>query len=103
MPAKPPPFQLYFEPFFLESYAVLSPKERKVIDKAVEYLAGNPRHPSLKIHKAKNVSAKYSVGGNDVFIAYASITLRITFEYGPEPGTIALRNCDHHESGERKM
>ncbi len=103
MPAKPPPFQLYFEPFFLESYAVLSPKERKVIDKAVEYLAGNPRHPSLNIHKARNVSAKYPVGGNDVFIAYASITLRITFEYGPEPGMIALRNCGHHESSERKM
>ncbi len=103
MLSKAPPFQLYFEPIFLESYAVSSPKERKAIDKAVQYLAGNPRHPSLNIHKAKNVSAKYPVGGNEVFIAYASISLRMTFEYGPEPGMIALRNCGHHESGERKM
>jgi hypothetical protein len=29
--------------------------------------------------------------------------LRMTFEYGPEPGMIALRNCGHHESSERKM
>ncbi len=103
MPVKAAPFELYFEPFFLESYALLSPKERKAIDKAVEYLAGNPRHPSLNIHKAKNGSAKYPVGGQDVFIAYASTSLRITFEYGPEPGMIALRNCGHHESSERKM
>jgi len=103
MPAKIPPFQLYFEPFFLESYAVLLLKEQKAIDKALDYLAGNPRHPSLNVHKAKNVSAKYPVGGNEVFIAYASRTLRITFEYGPEPGMIALRNCGYHESSERKM
>jgi hypothetical protein len=103
MPTRVPPFQLYFERIFLESYAVLSPKERKTIDKAVEYLADNPRHPSLNIHKAKNVSAKYHSGGHEVFMAYASMTLRITFEYGPEPGMIALRNCGHHESSERKM
>jgi hypothetical protein len=103
MPAKIPPFQLYFEPFFLESYAILLSKEQKAIDKALDYLAGNPRHPSLNVHKAKNVFAKYPVGGNEVFIAYASRTLRITFEYGPEPGMIALRNCGPHESSERKI
>ena len=74
-----------------------------MVEKALEHLAGNPRHPSLNIHKAKNVSAKYPIGGRDVFIAYASKTLRITFEYGPEPGRIALRNCGHHEFSERKM
>ena len=103
MPTKIPPFQLVFEPVFLESYAVLLPKEQKAIDKALDYLADNPRHPSLNVHKAKNVFAKYPVGGNEVFIAYASRTLRITFEHGPEPGMIALRNCGHHESRERKI
>jgi len=103
MPTKILPFQFYFGPFFLESYAILSLKEQKAIDKALDYLAGNPRHPSLNVHKAKNVFAKYSVGGNEVFIAYASRTLRFTFEYGPEPGMIALRNCGHHESSERKI
>jgi hypothetical protein len=103
MPGKAPPFQLYFEPFFLESYAVLSSQEQKTIDKALVYLAANPRHPSLNVHKAKNILAKYPVGGHEVFIAYASRTLRITFEYGPEPGLIALRNCGHHDPTERKM
>jgi hypothetical protein len=86
MPAKASPFVLYFEMLFLENYSRLSSNERKVIDKAVRLLASNPRYPSLNVHKAKNVKAKYLVGGNDVFIAYASKGLRFTFEYGPAPG-----------------
>lgn len=103
MPAKAPSFVLYFEILFLEDYSRLSPSERKAIDKAVRLLAFNPRYPSLNVHKAKNVKAKYSVGGNDVFIAYGSKDLRFTFEYGPVPGMIALRNCGHHEPTERNM
>jgi hypothetical protein len=103
MPGKAPPFQYYFEPSFLESYAILSPKTQKAIDKALIYLAANPRHPSLKVHKAKNVLAKYPVGGNEGCIAYASRTIRITFEYGPEPGLIAVRNCGQHDPTEKKM
>jgi len=85
MPAKLPPFEIHFEIIFLENYARLKPSERKAIDKAVRLLSANPRHPSLNVHKAKNVKGKYSDGGNDVFIAYASKYLRLTFEYGPEP------------------
>lgn len=103
MSSQVPPFQFYFERIFLESYGELSSKEQKAIDKVIDYLAGNPRHPSLNIHKAKNVSAKYPIGGQDVFIAYASRTLRITFEYGPEPGMIALRNCGYHDPTERNI
>jgi hypothetical protein len=103
MPGKPPPFSLFFEVVFLDSYTDLSLQERKAIDKAVNLLASNPRHPSLNVHKAKNVKAKYSEGGNDVFIAYASIGLRLTFEYGPDPGMIALRNCGPHDACERKI
>ena len=103
MPAKVPPFKLFFEIIFLESYASLGTREKKAIDKAIKILADNPRHPSLNIHKAKNVRGKYSTGGKDVFIAYATRKLRFTFEYGPEPGMIALRNCGYHNKGERKM
>ncbi len=103
MPNKVPPFELFFEPVFLEYYALLSSREQKTIDKTLTFLVENPRHPSLAVHKAKNVLAKYPIGGNEVFIAYASRTLRITFEYGPEPGMIALRNCGHHDPTERKM
>jgi len=103
MPARLSPFELRFEINFLENYSRLRPSERKAIDKAVRLLSANPRHPSLNFHKAKNVKGKYAEGGNDVFIAYASKDLRLTFEYGPQPGTIALRNCGHHESCEREI
>jgi hypothetical protein len=103
MPSKVPSFELHFEILFLENYFRLKPSERKAIDKAIRLLRANPRHPSLNVHKAKNVKGKYPEGGNDVFIAYASKNLRFTFEYGPEPGMIALRNCGHHEPSERKI
>ena len=103
MPAKIPPFKLFFEIIFLESYARLGTSEKKAIDKAIKTLADNPRHPSLNIHKAKNVGGKYATGGRDVFIAYASKRMRFTFEYGPEAGMIALRNCGHQEKTEKKM
>ena len=103
MPSNVPAFELHFEIFFLENYSRLTLSERKTIDKAIKLLGNNPRHPSLNVHKAKNVKGKYAEGGNDVFIAYASKSLRLTFEYGPEPGMIALRNCGHHEPSERKM
>lgn len=103
MPVKVPPFKLYFEVLFLESYSELGPRERKSVDKGIKLMADNPRHPSLNVHKAKNVNAKYSVGGNDVFIAYATRSIRFTFEYGPEPGVIALRNCGPHDKCEKKI
>jgi len=103
MPARVPPFELHFEIIFLESYAQLKPGEQKAIDKAIGFLKNNPRHPSLNVHKAKQVKAKYATGGADVFIAYASKELRVTFEFGPEPGMIALRNCGHHETCERRI
>ena len=103
MPAKVLPFELHFEIIFLESYSRLKPRERKALDKAITFLSANPRHPSLNVHKAKNVKSKYAEGGNDVFIAYASKNLRLTFEYGPKPGMISLRNCGHHEPCERKI
>ncbi len=103
MTAKVSPFELHFEVLFLDSYSLLKPAERKAIDKAVRVLSINPRHPSLNVHKARNVRSKYSEGGSDVFIAYASKSLRLTFEYGPKPGMIALRNCGHHDRCERDL
>jgi len=103
MPAKVPPFELHFEIIFLENYAQLKPSEQKAIDKAIGFLKNNPRHPSLNVHKAKQAKAKYPIGGDDVFIAYASKGLRFTFEFGPKPGMLALRNCGLHETCERRI
>lgn len=57
------PFELHFEIVFLESYSRLEQNERKNIDKAVRLLSANPRHPSLHVHKAKNIKGKYAEGG----------------------------------------
>lgn len=103
MPDKSAPFTLFFERLFLESYSELGLKEKKSVDRSVQMLASNPRHPSLQVHKAKNIKAKYPTGGTGVFIAYATKALRITFEYGPEPGSISLRNCGFHDVSERKI
>jgi mRNA interferase RelE/StbE len=103
MPVKATPFILSYEIIFLESYTLLGSKEKRAIDKAVKFLSENPRHPSLNVHKAKNIKAKYTEGGDAVFIAYAGKNLRFTFEYGPEPGMISLRNCGFHEACEAKI
>ena len=103
MPIKVPPFILSYEAIFLESYNLLGLKEKRAIDKTVKFLADNPRHPSLNVYKAKNIKAKYTEGGDAVFIAYAGKSLRFTFEYGHEPGMISLRNCGFHEACEAKI
>src|SRR4030065_2365125 len=103
MPAELSPFELHFEIIFLENYSRLKPSEKKAIDKAIRFLSSNPRHPSLNVHKAKNAKAKYPEGGDAVFIAYATKDLRLTFEYGPEPGMIAFRNCGRHDTCERRI
>ena len=103
MPGKVPPFELFFEIIFLESYSRLEAQEKKAIDKAIKLLAANPKHPSLNVHKAKNVKAKYPTGGSHVLIAYATRNLRVTFEYGPDPGMIAIRNCGPHDKCEKRM
>ena len=36
---------------FLKRYRVLPKKIQKKVDKQLRFLASNPRHPSLKIHK----------------------------------------------------
>jgi hypothetical protein len=103
MPVTAPPFLLSFERLFLESYDNLGQREKRALDKAIKILSLNPRHPSLSVHKARDVKAKYSEGGDSVFIAYAGKGLRFTFEYGPESGMISLRNCGFHDRCESKI
>jgi len=101
MPVRVTHFELHLEIIFLENYSKLKPSERKAVDKTIGLRSANPRHPSLNVHKAKNVKGKYAEGGDDVFIGYVSRDLRFTFEYGPRPGMISLRNCGRHEPCER--
>jgi hypothetical protein len=87
MPARIPSFKLFFEIIFLESYAKLGTSEKKAIDKAIKTLADNPRHPSLNIHKAKNVGGKYSTGG--LLSVIVAITRRQKKRCNPSRYTIS--------------
>lgn len=62
--------------------------------KAVYLLAKNPRHASLQTHKISGAMGDY---GGEVFEAYVTMKYRMTWEYGPDRGTITLRNIDNHD------
>lgn len=55
---------------FLKRYRVLPKKIQKKVDKQLRFLASNPRHPSLKVHKLNDEWEFY------VDIHYRGIFLR---------------------------
>ena len=67
---------------------------REAAKKHLRLLAENPRHPSLKTHKVTQAIGEF---GGDVFEAYVTKKYRLTWEYGPDQGMIALRNIDNHD------
>ena len=66
-------------------------KRFKAVSKALEYLAENPRHPSLQTHQ---YSSLYGPEGEKVFEAYAEqdtpAAYRIFFYYGKVRGEIVV-------------
>ena len=67
--------------------------------KTILLLSKDPKHPSLKTHKVKSFVGEF---GGDVFEAYVSQKYRLTWEYGPDQGTLSLRNVDNHDECLRK-
>ncbi len=72
---------------FKENYKELQPDEQALVDKALQFLAVNPRHPSLRLKKRK--------GSKGVWEARASLNLRFTFTW--EGDLITLRVVGHHD------
>ncbi len=72
---------------FKENYKALQPDEQALVDKAVEFLAVDPRHPSLRLKKVE--------GHKGVWEARASGELRLTFRW--EKDVITLRAVGHHD------
>jgi len=72
---------------FKENYERLQPDEQALVDKALEFLAENPRYPSLRLKKLK--------GYKEVWEARASRDLRFTFKW--EHDIITLRAVGHHD------
>ncbi|CEP67452.1 Uncharacterized [Moorella glycerini] len=71
---------------FLEQFQELSKEAQKHVLKTIRFLAQNPCHPSLKIHRIK---------GTPFWEAYASISIRVIFERTGD--TLVLLACGHHD------
>lgn len=66
-------------------------KQRKAVQKALSYLAVNPKHPSLNTHKFQSFK---TYEDDEIFEAYAENktpgAYRIFWHYGPEKGEITV-------------
>jgi hypothetical protein len=79
--------ELKLTPRFLRAYQQKSSDQQERINKTLDFLSTNPRHPSLHSHK---------VGGTrNIFECYSDDGHRVTFQYGDN--CIILRNnCEHN-------
>ena len=66
-------------------------KQFKAVTKALRFLAGNPKHPSLQTHKYDSLQGP---SGEEIFEAYAEQhapgAYRIFFFYGPQKKEIVI-------------
>jgi len=72
-------------------------KRLKAVQKALGYLEVDPRHPSLKTHKYRSLSADF---GLEIFEAYVenntSKAYRIFWHYGPQKNQITIIAITSH-------
>ena len=72
---------------FKRAYQKLKLDDQGLTDKAIRFLAADPRHPSLRVKKIK--------GTQDVWEARVSRSIRMTFEMRGD--LILLRNVGQHD------
>jgi mRNA interferase RelE/StbE len=82
------PLRLTLTERFRKSALELEPDARKKLKQQLELLAGDPRHPSLRVKKIK--------GTGSIFEARVDRDVRFTFEYGGKHGII-LRVVGPHD------
>ena len=71
---------------FNNDFRKLSPAERKQAGKTLHFIAVNPKHNSLKIHRIK---------GTGFWEAYVNKDIRIVFEQKSD--TLILHAIGHHD------
>jgi len=71
---------------FKEDFFQLSVKERKQARKALRFLAENPKHPSLQVHKIR---------GTPFWEAYVNKDIRIVYQ--AEKDILTLHAIGHHD------
>ena len=87
-------FTLVIPVSFEQKLKALPPHILDAAKKTIRLLSENPRHPALKTHKVKGAMGDFN---GDVLEAYVTKKYRMTWEYGPDQGMIALRNIDNHD------
>ncbi len=76
---------------FDRQYSRKTPEEQQKVDKTLELLEQDPKHPAFHTHRVQKT--------NNVWECYIDNSMRITFEYGK--GRIILRNNCKHNITER--
>lgn len=71
---------------FKKDFQKLSSSEQKQSKKALRFLADNPKHPSLQIHRIK---------GTVFWEAYVNKDIRIVYEQNSD--TLILMAIGHHD------
>jgi len=71
---------------FKEDFFKLSDKERKQARRALRFLAENPKHPSLQVHKIR---------GTPFWEAYVNKDIRIVYQ--AEKDVLMLLAIGHHD------
>jgi len=72
---------------FRKQYGELSAVTQRKVDKAIELLDADFRHPGLRSHPVK--------GYHGIFEAYVDDKYRMTFER--QADTLIMRNVDNHD------
>lgn len=87
-------FELLYTPTASEQYDALKKagsKQFRAVDKALDFLAANPRHRGLNSHK---FTSQKGPGGCDIWESYAENNTpgayRIFWHYGPDKGQITV-------------
>jgi mRNA-degrading endonuclease YafQ of YafQ-DinJ toxin-antitoxin module len=81
-------YQLVPAERFKRHYKTLAPQEKKQVGKALELLANNPSHPSLRTKRIQ--------GSDGLFESSANMDIRIIF-YHEGDKIIILLDTGHHD------
>jgi mRNA-degrading endonuclease RelE of RelBE toxin-antitoxin system len=79
--------QIIRNPLFLRAWRRLSPQVQKTVQQKIDFLAVNPRHPSLQIHRLKHAR-------EPMWVCYVSWTYRLLYRW--QETTLVLCDVGKH-------
>jgi mRNA-degrading endonuclease YafQ of YafQ-DinJ toxin-antitoxin module len=79
--------RIEFSNKFIQAYKKLDRETRLQVDKTIQAMSLNPKHPSLRSKRVQ--------GTKDIWEASANMSIRLTFRFSED--IIQLRNVGTHE------